>query len=129
MSKKGFSVKDKEKALKLMANGVSQSQVAEQIGCSVSSLQAWKKEAKDNGQAADQDKCEETPQCCLDNGCSDSAPPQLPKKGSADDFVRKFWNKNFRAVDMLLNPKDVSQEEAIKLVNEALLYAYEQFQK
>ena len=126
MAKKGFSVKDKEKALKLMANGVSQSQVAEQIGCSVSSLQAWKKEAKDNGQAAGQDECEETPQCSLDNGRTDV--PQ-PKKGSADDFVRKFWNKNFRAVDMLLNPKDVSQEEAIKLVNEALLYAYEQFQK
>ena len=126
MAKRGFSAKDKVKALKLMANGVSQSQVAEQIGCSVSSLQAWKKEAKDNGQAADQGKCEETPQCCLDNGCSDV--PQ-PKKGSADDFVRKFWNKNFRAVDMLLNPKDVSQEEAIKLINEALLYAYEQFQK
>ena len=125
MAKRGFSVKDREKALKLMANGVPQSEVAEQIGCSVFSLQAWKKKAKNGAQ----DKCEETPQCCLDNGCSDSAPPQLPKKGSADDFVRKFWNKNFRAVDMLLNPKDVSQEEAIKLVNEALLYAYEQFQK
>ena len=126
MAKKGFSVKDKEKALKLMANGVSQSQVAEQIGCSVSSLQAWKKEAKDNGQAADKDKCEETPQCCLDKGCSEKA--TTPKNG-ADDFIRKFWNKNYRAVDMLLNPKDVSPEEAVKLVNEALTYAYEQSQK
>jgi len=126
MSKKGFSAKDKDRALKLMANGVSQSKVAEQIGCSVSSLQAWKKDAKDNGQIANQDECE-TPQCCLDKGCSEKA--TTPKNGLADDFIRKFWNKNYRAVDMLLNPKSVSTEEAVKLVNEALTYAYEQSQK
>ena len=125
MSKKGFSAKDREKALKLMANGVPQSEVAEQIGCSVFSLQAWKKKAK-NGAPTTKDKCEETTQCCLDKGCSEKA--ATPKNG-ADDFIRKFWNKNYRAVDMLLNPKDVSPEEAVKLVNEALVYAYEQFQK
>ena len=125
MSKKGFSAKDREKALKLMANGVPQSEVAEQIGCSVFSLQAWKKKAK-NG-APTKDKCEETPQCCLERGCSEKA--TTPKNGSADDFIRKFWNKNYRAVDMLLNPKDVSPEEAVKLVNEALQYSYEHFQK
>ena len=127
MAKRGFSAKNKEKALKLMANGVSQSQVAEQIGCSVSSLQAWKKEAKDNGQVPDQG--EETPQCCLDSGCSDNAQTRSSKKGSADDFVRKFWSKNNRAVDMLLTPKTFSPEETVKLVNEALLYAHEHSQK
>jgi len=30
---------------------------------------------------------------------------------------------------MLLNPKSVSSEEAVKLVNEALVYAYENLQK
>ena len=104
-----------------MANGVPQSEVAEQIGCSVFSLRAWKKDAKNGASAA------ETPQCCIDNGCSDV--PAKPKNGSADDFVRKFWNKNYRAVDMLLNPKSVSSEEAVKLVNEALVYAYENLQK
>ena len=124
MSKKGFSAKDREKALKMMANGVPQSEVAEQIGCSVFSLQAWKKKAK-NG-ATTKEKCEETPQCCLDKGCSEKAAP--PKNG-ADDFIRKFWNKNYRAVDMLLTPKEFSPEETVKLVNEALTYAHEYFQK
>jgi transposase-like protein len=52
--------------------------------------------------------------------------PRLPESESLDDFVRKFWNKDHRAVDMLLDPKDVSSEEVVKLINEALLYAYEQ---
>ena len=127
MSKKGFSAKDREKALKLMANGMPQSEVAEQIGCSVFSLQAWKKKAKNGTQT--KDESEETPQCCLERGCSEKTATPSPKNGSADDFIRKFWNKNYRAVDMLLNPKDVSPEEAVKLVNEALTYAYEQSQK
>jgi len=122
---KNFTAKEKEKALKLMANGVPQSEVAEQIGCSVFSLRAWKKDAK-NGASVAVDECE-TPQCCIDNGCSDA--PAKPKNGSADDFVRKFWNKNYRAVDMLLTPKELSPEEAVKLVNEALVYAYENLQK
>ena len=111
----------------MMANGMSQSEVAEQIGCSVFSLQAWKKKAKNGAQTTIQSKSEETPQCCLDNGCTKVSPP--PKKGTADDFVRKFWSKNNRAVDMLLTPKEFSPEETVKLVNEALAYAHEYFQK
>ena len=128
MSKRGFSAKDREKALKLMANGVPQSEVAEQIGCSVFSLQAWKKKAK-NGAQTTGVKSEEISQCCLDNGCTDKPPTQSTKNGTADNFIRKFWNKNNRAVDMLLTPKEFSPEETVKLVNEALTYAHEYFQK
>ena len=77
-------------------------------------------------------KQEEVPQCCLDNsiidnGCSGDVATKPPVKDTADDLARKFWNKDHRAVDMLLDPKDFSSEEVVKLINEALLYAYEQF--
>jgi hypothetical protein len=130
MSRKRYSEKEKQKAVKMLLAGKhTQKQVAEKFGCTVTSLLSWKKETQNGLHETVQEESaeieKEIAQCCLDHGCS--APS--PKKGTADDFVRKFWNKNFRAVDILLNPKDVTSEEAVKLVNEALLYAYEQLQK
>ena len=108
-----------------MAEGnLTRKQIAQKIGCSIDALQKWKRAARDNSQVVEQPGCEEAEECC---GKHKASP--LPKKGTADDFVRQFWNKNFRAVDMLLSPKDVSPEEAVKLVNEALIYAYNHFQK
>jgi len=124
MSRKTFSVKDKEKAVKLALEGnLTHKQIIQKFGCSLASLTQWKRAARES-QATDQCECEATEECC-----GKHAVAALPKKGTADDFVRQFWNKNFRAVDMLLAPKDVSPEEAVKLVNEALLYAYDHFQK
>jgi hypothetical protein len=129
MSRKRYSEKDKQKAVKMLLEGqYTQKQVADKFGCTVTSLVTWKNEIENGSQETVQGEVaetKETAQCCLDNGCSTKS----PKKGTADDFVRKFWNKNYRAVDMLLDPKDVSSEEAVKLVNEALQYAYEQMQK
>jgi transposase-like protein len=124
MSRKRFTAKEKDKAVQLLLEGnLSQKQVAQKFGCSIASLQQWKKAAREESPAADQCECEEA-ECC-GNLTSNAA----AKKGAADDLTRKFWNKNFRAVDMLLAPKDVSQEDAIKLVNEALQFAYDHFQK
>ena len=131
MSRKRYSAKEKARAVKMLLDGqYTQKQVAEKFGCTVTSLVTWKKEIENGSSETVQEESAETngkgtAQCSLDSGCS-AKPPQ---KGTADDFVRKFWNKNYRAVDMLLNPKDVTPEEAVKLVNEALLYAYEHFQK
>lgn len=124
MSRKTFSAKDKARALKLMSEGtLTHKKIAQKFGCSLAALQQWKRAARDT-QVTDQCQCEEVEECCGKHvACS------LPKRGTADDFVRQFWNKNFRAVDMLLSPKDVSSEEVVKLVNEALLYAYNHFQK
>jgi len=119
---RSFSEKDKAKALKLLASGMTYKDAAAQIGCSTFSLKDWKKKAK-NGVASD--KSEGTPKCCIDNGCE--AP--VAKKCEVNDLERKFWSRSNRAVDMLLNPKDLTSEEAVKLVNEALAYAQEQLKK
>ena len=125
MSRKTFTEKDKAQALKLMAEGkLTRKQIAQKFGCSIDALQKWKRVARNSSQVVEQAECEETEECCGKHVAS-----PLPKKGTADDFVRQFWNKNFRAVDILLLPKSFTPEETVKLVNEALIYAYNHFQK
>ena len=61
--------------------------------------------------------------------CACSAPTADNGNGCAE-FIRKFWNKNYRAVDMLLSPKPCTPpEEVVAMVNEALQYAYDHFNK
>jgi len=130
MNKKTFSEKVKAKAVQMMLEGsIPQKQIAKKFGCSLASLQSWKGAAQNNGVA--QEECEEEVAECAEEPCcgKHKIMPLQAQENGADDFVRKFWNKNYRAVDMLLAPKDVSAEEAVKLVNEALLYAYEQLRE
>jgi transposase-like protein len=137
VSKKTFSAANKEKAVKLMLGGQqTQKQIAEKFGCSVSALQLWKKEIANKAHAAvsDEDAWEE-PVPVETETVEPPKPAHVPAPAAGKDadaahnFIRQFWNKNYRAVDALLTPKDVSSDEAVKLVNEALQYAYNHFQK
>ena len=134
-----FSDKEKAKALKLWQSGqYTQQQVADEIGCSIFSLKDWIKAAK-NGESANAECDKENGSPAKVKGHPPKAKGRKPKvvtsdvaeksEQAKDDIVRLFWSKNFRAVDMLLNPKDFSSEEVVKLVNEALQFAYDRFQK
>ena len=117
----------------MSAGNLTQKQIAEKFGCSVAALTLWRKETKNKPSANDDDEWEsdewddeseedatESCDCC----CAANR-----TKTASHDIIRQFWNKNFRAVDMLLTPKDVCSEEVVKLVNEALQYACEHFQE
>jgi len=105
-------------------------QVAEKIGCSVASLASWKRAAKESGAIAAGATEGEEPATAATNKV------QPPKKDACKtdtcgdvDLARKFWSKGGRAVDMLLDPKDISPEEAVKLVSEAIQFTQSQLQK
>jgi Trp operon repressor len=126
MAKKTFSQKDKAKAVQMMLDGnIPQKQIAKKFKCSLASLQQWKRAAQD-GEA---EHAEYTETATAQKNCKCAATCHSAKNGAADDFVRKYWSKNYRAVDMLLTPKDVSSVGLVKIVNEALQYAYDQKQK
>jgi len=129
MARKTFSEKEKEAAVNMLASGnLTNKLVAKKVGCSIATLQLWKKKYSPTGQddwqddewdeeetdAVEEEMAEQCEDCCC-----------AAKKGDAHDVMRKFWNKNYRAVDMLLSPREVSSEEVVKLVNEALQYAYD----
>ena len=136
---KRFSEEDKAKALQMVADGSTHAEAAAAIGCSTFAIQAWKKEQKANGKPktakkatkkatkkAVKVKCVE--ECACNGVATDNGSPA--PASAYTDFVRKFWNKNYRAVNMVLSPKAcMPPEEVVALVNEALQYAYDQFNK
>ena len=122
MSKKSFSQKEKEQAVQMMAEGnLTQKQIAEKFGCSVPTLLMWRKnttavapvEEEDEDWDDDEDEIEvEEPKAAK------------PKGDSLEQLKVRFWDEDSRASRMLLNPTNATPEEVLKLVNEALEYAY-----
>jgi transposase-like protein len=124
--KKSFSETVKAKAVQMMLEGnTPQKEIAKKIGCSPAALQQWKRAAKNKTVVQEEYAEPEVKEVVKKPVVASPS----PKNGSPDDFIRKFWNKNYRGVDMLLTPKSATPEEVVKLVNEALLFAYEQLQK
>ena len=126
----------------MIAAGITQAEVAESIGCSTFSIQAWVKAAKANGKSKPVKKVAKkttkkaTKKVATKPVCGDGCACKTPGNGSplppdaCTEFIRKFWNKNYRAVDMLLSPKPCTPpEEVVAMVNEALQYAYDHFNK
>jgi len=126
MAKKTFSKSVKQQAVNAMSIGnLTQKQIADKFGCSVATLQVWRKEVQDTSsedewEEKEWEEQEEAPAPCKSK-CT--APTDTPH-----DLKRKFWSKGNR-IDMLLNPQNVSAEEAIKLANDALQFAHENAQK
>ena len=145
MSRKAFPQAVKQQAVNAMAAGnLTQKQIADKFECSVAALQAWRKELADN--AADDADNDDT----ADYTATGNDTPDRTAKRTADrtansmhkkkthgtrssndtqnsqELMRQFWNENYRAVDFLLTPKDISTEDAVKLVNEALRFASKQ---
>ena len=122
MPVKSFSPEERANALQLLKDGTPQKEIAEQIGCSIASLQSWKQQAKGkkNGKkkkaksskkaVAVKADVESTCECC---NC-------VP----FDDFVHGYWAKSSKAGDVMKLPPDM-MPEAVKYVNNVLKYAYE----
>jgi len=113
---KGFPLKVKKEAMRLIVEEkLPMRTVAERIGCSVNSIQSWKKQYK-----AKKSK-PSTPK---------SVPPvkQSTAKITYEEFVRDYWSGGTKAVDVLLLSPETGQE-VVKYVNEALRFAYDQFHK
>jgi len=132
MPRKGFSDEIKAKALRLLSEGQSQEQIAKKIGCSVFSLQEWKKKAKT---AADLPEEKTEPLASNEKGYRKFVPmPELaPAKETVRMLERRFWSKNSRGIDLFLEPRAFDVEEVAKLVQEAihdaLAYALTQYKK
>jgi len=115
--KKGFGTEQKTEAMRLIQEGHTQKQVAAQVGCSVASLQSWKKQFATEKPSPRGAKYEEP---------KDEVVKSQPSQVPFDKFVRKYWEG--RAVDVLLMESTVSSE-IVKRVNEALRYAYDSLQR
>ena len=125
LSKKHFSAKSRAEAMRLIFEEKrTYKQVAAEIGCSVASLQAWKKDYKPTVSEAPVQEKAVPPKATHSEPKKAVTVPQV----SFDDFVRKYWNGGTRAVDVLLLPHEISQMVS-RYVNEALRYGYDQFHK
>jgi uncharacterized protein YjcR len=117
--KKTFTEAQRETALEMLAEGSTLQQTADNFGCSVASLQSWKKQYGGKAKTTVKQSVAEHPE--------PTAPVEKPKaQVPFDKFVRKFWEK--RAVDMLLMDS-AKRDEILSIVNEALQYAHDTLQK
>jgi transposase-like protein len=115
--KKIFTEAQREAALEMIAEGSTFKQTADHFGCSVASLQAWKKQYGSKPKTAGKRAVE------THNPPEPTAPLEKPKaQVPFDKFVRKFWEK--RAVDVLLMDS-AKRDEILDIVHEALQYSYD----
>jgi transposase-like protein len=116
--KKGYPLKVKKEAMRLIfEEKFTMKEVAERIGCSVNTIQSWKKKHKKPRKSASQE----------------NAPLPVSRSKTVahlpyEDFVRNYWNDGTKAVDVLLLPPEIGPE-VIRYVNEALQYAYDRLSK
>ncbi|MCL2709465.1 MAG: helix-turn-helix domain-containing protein [Planctomycetaceae bacterium] len=122
MPVKSFSPEARAEALQLLKDGHPQKEVAEQVGCSIASLQSWKQQAKGkkNGKKKKAKSGKKVAAAVgADTGCTCECCACV----SFDDFVRDYWAKCPKAGEVLTLPPDM-MPEAVKYVNNVLKYAY-----
>jgi transposase len=117
--KKSFTEAQREAAIETLASGWTLNETAKAFGCSVASLQSWKKQYRSKPKTAAKQSVAEHPE---PTATAEKPKAQVP----FDKFVRKFWEK--RAVDMLLM-ESAKRDEILSIVNEALQYAHDTLQK
>jgi len=121
MAVKSFTADEKAEALRLLKDGHTRKEVADQMGCSVASLQLWKratggkkkgkkkktaKSVKKAAKVAGECNCE----CCC---CV-----------SFEEFAHGYWSKAPHAGEVLKLPPDM-MPEAVKYINNVLKYAHD----
>jgi transposase-like protein len=117
-NKKIFTEAQRAAALEMVAEGSTLKQTADHFGCSVASLQAWKKRYGSKAKTAVKRAVEKT-----HNPPEPTVPLEKPKaQVPFDKFVRKFWEK--RAVDVVLMDS-AKRDEILDIVHEALQYSYD----
>jgi transposase-like protein len=119
-----FTPEQKNDAVAYHKSGHTLNETAEYFGCSVASIQEWKKQYSGKSKqkaAAPADEWEEQ-----------AEPASTPVKShgkpdsSFEKFAHKFWEK--RAADVVLMDSS-KREELVNMTNDALRFSYEQTQK
>jgi transposase len=120
MAVKSFTAEERADALQLLKGGHTLKEVAQQTGCSVASLQSWKKVAgvKKNGKKKKAQSKKKSPavEASAEYKCCNCVP--------FEDFVHDYWTKHSKAGEVLKLPPDM-MPEAVRYVNNVLKYAYD----
>ena len=119
---KSFSPEARAEALQLLKDGISQKEVADQVGCSIASLQSWKQQAKGkkSGKKKKAPSSKKSAAVEAETGCTCECCNCVP----FEDFVRTYWSKCPNAGEVLKLPPDM-MPEAVKYVNNVLKYAHD----
>ena len=119
---KSFSPEARAEALQLLKAGHPQQEVADQVGCSIASLQAWKRLAKGkkSGKKKKAKSSKKTTAVEAETECTCECCNCIP----FEDFVQGYWTKYPKAGEVLKLPPDM-MPEAVKYVNNVLKYAYD----
>jgi transposase len=122
MAVKSFSPEARAEALQLLKEGLPQKEIAERIGCSIPSLQSWKKQVggKKTGKKEKAKSSKKSAAVETDAGCTCECCTCVP----FEDFVRDYWTKCTDAGEVLKLPPDM-MPDAVKYVNNVLKYAYD----
>ena len=122
MAVNSFSAESRADALRLLKDGHTLKDVAQQVGCSVASLQSWKKSAggkkigkKKKAKSTKKVAAVEATEGC-DCGCGCCV--------SFEDFVHDYWTKCPKASEVLSLPPNM-MPEAVKYINNVLKYAHD----
>ena len=132
MAKITFTPQQKAQAMKLINERWTAAEVCEEIGCSMASLQNWKKDFKEGKISlsdlpldGDEDE-EEEEETAPSKGAHKSTPmaSYSPPKCiiSREDFIKDYW-KSQSVGDVMKMPESI--DEVVKLVNHALKFAYD----
>ena len=101
-------------------------QAAAQIGCSTCTIQNWKAESRKSPLPVP--KKTATKQAVSRMRSQQEKTTTLKETQlSLDNFIRNYWDKGTRAIDVLLLSPEISSK-VVQYVNEALKYAYEKLQ-
>ena len=124
MARITFTPAQKAKALMLIDKGMTGSAVADKIGCSLASIQVWKRERGEGKiKMNDPDKEEEEYE-------EEEATPHHQRHSavhsskitvSREDFIKKYWQN--KSVDTVMKMPETI-DEVVNLINNALSYAY-----
>jgi hypothetical protein len=122
MPVKTFSSEARAEALQLLKDGIPQKEVADQIGCSIASLQSWKQQAKGkkSGKKKKAPSSKKAVAVEADAECTSECCNCVP----FEDFVRDYWSQCPKAGEVLKLPPDM-MPDAVKYVNNVLKYAYD----
>jgi len=129
-AKKSFSSEAKTEAVQLITQeGYTLKQAAEKMGCSVASLQNWKKAADAGGGKTSVKATKKRKARKKGKKTAKKAVIMAPVQKSSitfDEFAQNYWSEYSGAADVLRLPPDIAPK-AVEYVNNVLRYAYDQF--
>ena len=124
MARITFTEKQKAEAIKLwVIDKRKPDDVAEHIGCSIASLNVWKKAYREGNLDLsildEEEEEEQSPPSCRSLV---SSPTKSEPKETLDEFTKRYWRN--RSVETVMTMPETI-DEVVALVNKALRYAYQ----